>query len=41
MCVYIYIYIYISWPTLVKVDPKASFSIAATPRCKGGHYSFL
>ena len=25
--------------TLVEGDPKASFSIATTPRCRGGHYS--
>ena len=24
---------------LVKGDPKAPFSIATTPRCRGGHYS--
>ena len=27
--------------TLVKGDPKAPFSIATTPRCRGGRYSFL
>ena len=26
--------------TVVEGDPKAPFSIATTPRCKGGHYSF-
>ena len=26
--------------TLVESDPKASFSIATTPRCRGGHYFF-
>ena len=26
--------------TLVKGDPKAPFSIATTPRCRGGRYSF-
>ena len=26
--------------TLIERDPKASFSIAATPRCRGGCYSF-
>ena len=26
--------------TLVEGDPKAPFSIAATPRCRGGRYSF-
>ena len=25
--------------TLVKGDPKAPFSIATTPRCRGGRYS--
>ena len=26
--------------TIVKVNPKAPFSIAITPRCSGGRYSF-
>ena len=26
--------------TLVEGDPKAPFSIATTPRCRRGHYSF-
>ena len=26
--------------TVVEVDPKASFSIATTPRCRGGCYSY-
>ena len=26
--------------TVVEGDPKAPFSIATTPRCRGGHYSF-
>ena len=26
-------------PTVVGGDPKAPFSIATTPRCRGGHYS--
>ena len=26
--------------TSVKGDPKAPFSIATTPRCRGGRYSF-
>ena len=39
--IYIYIYIYIvSWPTVVEGDPKATLSIAATLRCRGGRYSF-
>ena len=25
--------------TLLEGDPKAPFSIATTPRCRGGHYS--
>ena len=28
--------VFISIHTIVKVDPKASFSIATTPRCRGG-----
>ena len=36
--IYIYIYIYacISWPTIVKGDPKAPFSIATMMKCRGG-----
>ena len=30
----------VSWPTVVTGDPKAPFSIATSPRCRGGHYSF-
>ena len=30
----------VKWATLVEVDPKASFSIAATPRYSRGRYSF-
>ena len=26
--------------TIVKGDPKAPFSIATTPRCRGGRHSF-
>ena len=26
--------------TVVEGDPKAPFSVATTPRCRGGHYSF-
>ena len=26
--------------TIVEGDPKAPFSIATTPRCRGGRYSF-
>ena len=39
--------LYILWPycigqnvVVVKGDQKAPFPIAATPRCRGGHYSF-
>ena len=32
----LYIYIYIFLATLVKGNPKAPFSIATTPRCRGG-----
>ena len=36
-----YIYIYkVKLVTLVEGDPKAPFSIATTPRCRGGRYSF-
>ena len=45
---YYYYYQYFPWvmrykllATVVKGDPKAPFSIATTPRCKGGGYSFL
>ena len=41
LSLYIYIYIYISLPTVVEVDPESPFSIATTPRCRGGWYSFL
>ena len=27
--------------TIVEGNPKAPFSIATTPRCRGGRYSFL
>ena len=36
----IYIYIYIKLATVVEANPKAPFSIATTPRCRGGRYSF-
>ena len=42
--VYIYIYTHVcDTYTCVHIEgkPKAPFSIAATPRCRGGHYSFL
>ena len=32
--------IYISWQTIVKGNPKASYSIAIMPRSRGGHHSF-
>ena len=42
--IYIYIYVYIvklkvKLATIVEGDPKAPFSIATTPRCRGGRYS--
>ena len=40
---YIYIYIYlieVNLATVVEGDQKAPFSIATTPRCRGGRYSF-
>ena len=37
--IYIYIYI-VKLVTVVEGDPRAPFSIATTPRCKGGRYSF-
>ena len=40
VCVYIYIYIYICWLIIVETNPKALFSIAITPRCRWGSYSF-
>ena len=40
VCVYIYIYISkVKLATIVEGDPKAPFSIATTPRCRGGRYS--
>ena len=38
--IYIYIYIYINWLTRFQGDPKVTFSIATTPRRRGGRYSF-
>ena len=29
-----------SWPTVIEGDPKASFSIATTPMCRGWRYFF-
>ena len=37
--IYIYIYAYTKLATIVEGDPKAPFSIATTPRCRGGRYS--
>ena len=31
----------ISWPTVIEGDTKAFFSIANTPRCRGGRYSIF
>ena len=50
VCIYIYRYVYIyrciytyiskvKLATIVESDPKAPFSIATTPRCRGGRYS--
>ena len=41
-CIYIYIYIYskVKLATVVEGDQKAPFSIATTPICSGGRYSF-
>ena len=36
---YIYIKV-VKLATIVEGDPKAPFSIATTPRCRGGRYSF-
>ena len=30
----------VKYATIVEGDPKAPFSIATTPRCRGGRYSF-
>ena len=39
--VYIYTYIYkVKLATVVESDQKATFSIATTPKCKGGRYFF-
>ena len=39
--IYIYIYIYIyKFASVVEGDQKAPFSIASTPMCRGGRYSF-
>ena len=42
VCIYIYIYIYskVKLATIVEGNPKAPFSIATTPMCRGGRYSF-
>ena len=37
--IYIYIHIVVKLATIVEGDPKAPFSIATTPRCRGGRYS--
>ena len=36
----IYLYVFICWPTGVEGNPKVSFSIAISMRCKGWRYSF-
>ena len=35
----IYVYVKVKLATIVEGDPKAPFSIATTPRCRGGRYS--
>ncbi len=37
---YMILHIIIKLVTIVEGDPKAPFSIATTPRCSGGWYSF-
>ena len=43
VCIYIYVCVCVcvSWLTMVESNLKAPFSIATTPRCREGHYSFL
>ena len=36
----LWVYIKVKLETVVKGDQKAPFSIATTPRCGGGRYSF-
>ena len=36
----LYIYIKVKLATIVEGNPKAPFSIATTPMCRGGRYSF-
>ena len=36
-----YIYIKVKLAALVEGDQRAPFSIATTPRCRGGDYSIL
>ena len=44
ICTYIYfnvyIYIYKKLATVIESNPKAPFSIASTPKCRGGRHSF-
>ena len=35
-----YVIMIVQLATVVEGDQKAPFSIATTPRCRGGHYSF-
>ena len=37
---HLYIYIVVSWLTKVEGNPKSPFSIASTPSCRRGRYSF-
>ena len=36
---YMYIYAKVKLATVVEGDSKASYSLATTPRYRGGHYS--
>ena len=35
-----FLFIELNLATFVEGDQKAPFSIATTPRCRGGHYSY-
>ena len=37
----IYIYTKVNLASIVEDDQKAPFSLATTPRCRGGHFFFL
>ena len=40
VCIYIYTQVKVKLATVVEGNQKAPFSIATTPRCRGGCYSF-